>query len=156
MKCHNRADMHNTTLWETKAGACHRIFQVCVLQQVCAHVTFNNKFYCTCKRRLNTAETRQQGAVIGNFGRYYLNCLPWNENQRLTRNGCSRWRRMLISLTTFLIASFSKHWVLFMYFIAYIVPVSLFCTMQTWRKLKPFDRMSDIRLNNHHSALLHI
>lgn len=53
-------------------------------------------------------------------------------HQRFTRNTCSISCRISSSLKTLRTSSLSMHCCLFMYFMAYIFSVSLFCTMHTW------------------------
>lgn len=60
--------------------------------------------------------------------------IPWKENQRLTRKGCSRVLRISTSLSTLPKASRCRHCALFMYFIAYRRLVPLFSTMHTCTK----------------------
>lgn len=81
------------------------------------------------KRFYFTLDTKKINIV---YERYPLN-LPWNENHKLTRYGCSSLVRISISRSTLRRASLSKQTALLMYFIAYICPVSFFWTMQTWK-----------------------
>ena len=56
---------------------------------------------------------------------------PWKENHMLTRKGWSRDAMISTSRRTLRRASLSMHWPLFMYFMAYIWPLSFFSTMHT-------------------------
>jgi hypothetical protein len=79
-----------------------------------------------------------------------VNCLypPWNENQILTRKGCSNLVNISTSLSTFFRASRSMHWCLFMYFMANICLESFFCTIHTWKKRKLSTYAAIIKTNS--------
>lgn len=62
-------------------------------------------------------------------------------HQRFTRNTCSISCRISSSRNTLRTSSLSMHCCLFMYFMAYIFSVSLFCTMHTCSRRKRFSKM---------------
>lgn len=75
----------------------------------------------------HTVQTEQTHAAQTNIE----SVKTWDSHQRFTKNTCSISWRISSSLKTFRTSSLSMHCCLFMYFMAYIFSVSLFCTMHT-------------------------